>query len=332
MRSAIATVITLLLVSACGDGTDSEAPDAGLELRIDPERVTVSGVSSGAYMAGQFHVAHSELISGAGLLAGGPWYCAGGSMSQALGPCIKGGDIDLEVSISQVEQLAASGLIDDSSNLRDDRVWIFHGAADDTVHPSASAAAREFYRRFMSPDQIAFIDDIEVVHGMPTVSTGHACDTFAAPFLNACNYDAAGELLKHLYGPLAPPTEASAELLTLTQKPYDDAELADEAWLYVPDDCRNGTACGLHIAFHGCAQSAEAVGDAFAKGAGFNEWAESNRLVVLYPQVKSSKLAPVNPLGCWDWWGYTGDGYATKSGPQIDAVRAMIDSLIGETP
>jgi poly(3-hydroxybutyrate) depolymerase len=335
MRNAVAIVLTLLLFSACGEGTspeDASAPDADLEFQIDPDRITVSGISSGAYMAGQFHVAHSALIRGAGLLAGGPWYCAGGSMEQALGPCVKGGDIDLDAIADRVAQLVESGMIDDSSNLRQDPVWIFHGAADETVHPSVSAAAGAFYQRFMPPDQVAFVNDIDVVHGMPTVSTGHACDTFAAPFLNACNYDAAGELLEHLYGPLNPPVEASSELLTVDQEPFEEAELTDQAWLYVPDDCRNGAACGLHVAFHGCAQSAEAVGDAFVKGAGFNEWAESNRLLVLYPQVKSSKLAPVNPLGCWDWWGYTGDGYATKSGPQIRAVRAMIDSLSDESP
>ena len=38
-------------------------------------------------------------------------------------------------------------------------------------------------------------------------------------------------------------------------------------------------------------------GDAFAAGAGYNEWAEANKLLVLYPQVASSKIAPMNPNG-----------------------------------
>jgi hypothetical protein len=335
MRNAIATVIPLLLFSACDNGATPKAgssPDAELSFRVDPDRVTVSGISSGAYMAGQFHVAYSELIGGAGLLAGGPWFCAGGSVSKALGPCINGGDMDLDGIAAQARQFAASELIDDSANLRDDRVWIFHGSADATVHPSVSGAAGEFYQRFMPPGQIVIVSDIDAVHGMPTVSTGHPCDTLASPFLNACNYDAAGELLEHLHGPLNARVETSAELLPVTQEPYEEAWLTDQAWLYAPAACRNGAVCGLHVAFHGCGQSTEVVGDAFVKGAGFNEWAETNRLLVLYPQVKSSKLAPVNPLGCWDWWGYTGDGYATKSGPQMAAVRAMIDALIDHAP
>ena len=32
---------------------------------IDPERVTVSGISSGAHMAQQLHIAYSDLFSGA---------------------------------------------------------------------------------------------------------------------------------------------------------------------------------------------------------------------------------------------------------------------------
>jgi len=50
---------------------------------------------------------------------------------------------------------------------------------------------------------------------------------------------------------------------------------------------------------------------------------------VLYPQVASSKIAPMNPYGCWDWWGYTGDDYATREGPQIEVIMAMLDALGG---
>jgi poly(3-hydroxybutyrate) depolymerase len=105
--------------------------------------------------------------------------------------------------------------------------------------------------------------------------------------------------------------------------------MLETAFLYVPESCAAGKICGLHVALHGCQQSAEFVGDAFAANAGYNEWAESNDLLVLYPQVSSSKLAPMNPMGCWDWWGYTGEQYATKAGPQIVVIKSMIDALAG---
>ena len=41
---------------------------------IDPDSVTISGISSGAAFATQFHVAHSALVKGVGMFAGGQ-YC-----------------------------------------------------------------------------------------------------------------------------------------------------------------------------------------------------------------------------------------------------------------
>ncbi len=47
---------------------------------------------------------------------------------------------------------------------------------------------------------------------------------------------------------------------------------------------------------------------------------------MLYPQVNASTI-PNNPQGCWDWFGYTGQNYAQKSGAQMLAVSAMINRL-----
>lgn len=44
---------------------------------IDTDAISVSGVSSGGYMAQQFHVAHAASVLGAGILAAGPYDCAG---------------------------------------------------------------------------------------------------------------------------------------------------------------------------------------------------------------------------------------------------------------
>jgi hypothetical protein len=42
-------------------------------------------------------------------------------------------------------------------------------------------------------------------------------------------------------------------------------------------------------------------------------------MVILYPQAKKSTLAPSNPNGCFDWWGYSDSAiskgnYVTKKG------------------
>jgi poly(3-hydroxybutyrate) depolymerase len=164
---------------------------------------------------------------------------------------------------------------------------------------------------------------------MPTLDTGLACDTFGTPFIHACDYDAAGLLLAALYGKLEPRTEATGELRTVDQPGGPGAEMLETGYLYVPAACTAGESCGVHVALHGCAQSRAFVDDAFARGAGYNEWAESNRLLVLYPQADASQVAPTNPYGCWDWWGYTSGDYATQGGAQVRVIKAMIDRLAG---
>jgi hypothetical protein len=49
-------------------------------------------------------------------------------------------------------------------------------------------------------------------------------------------------------------------------------------------------------------------------------------IVVLYPQLTRSG---VNPNGCWDFWGYSGDDYRMQDGRQMAAVKAMIDRMLG---
>ena len=51
----------------------------------------------------------------------------------------------------------------------------------------------------------------------------------------------------------------------------------------------------------------------FTEGSGFARWADTNRLVILFPQVEARIL---NTKACWDWWGYTGKDFpaSAKSG------------------
>ena len=62
----------------------------------------------------------------------------------------------------------------------------------------------------------------------------------------------------------------------------------------------------------------------FIEGSGFARWADTNRLVILFPQVEASIL---NPKACWDWWGYTGKDFLTKDAPQIAAIWRMVERL-----
>lgn len=65
----------------------------------------------------------------------------------------------------------------------------------------------------------------------------------------------------------------------------------------------------------------------FVREAGYLEVAELNNIIVIFPQVRGSRVFPTNPMGCWDWWGYSSIYYATQSGPQMSGIKKMIDSL-----
>ena len=55
---------------------------AGARRRIDA--TSVSGLSAGAYMAGQFQIAHSSIVRGAGIVAGGPYGCAESAFADVM--------------------------------------------------------------------------------------------------------------------------------------------------------------------------------------------------------------------------------------------------------
>src|SRR5271166_1478380 len=63
--------------------------------------------------------------------------------------------------------------------------------------------------------------------------------------------------------------------------------IAQTGFVYIPSSCQisTGSNCAVHIVFHGCAQGAGEVGDAVYSKVGFNEWADTNGIIVLYPQL-----------------------------------------------
>ena len=121
---------------------------------------------------------------------------------------------------------------------------------------------------------------------------------------------------------------APSHLLTFDQTAFLGAPKAHgmdpTGFLYVPAACKSGPPCRLHIAFAGCRQTPSDIGDLYARTTGFNRWAETNRLVILYPQSHSTIA---NPNGCWDWWGYGDARYFTKEGRQMAAVARMAARL-----
>jgi len=294
---------------------------------------TVSGLSSGGYMAVQMHVAHSATVKGAGVVAGGPYYCAQGSLWTAYFNCMQPGFFAplprVAALRAEAEARAKAGQIDATTNLASSRAWLFTGTQDPEVERDVVEALLAFYGEYKVATVL--VKDLPAGHAMVTLSAGNAdCAATRPPFINACKYDAAGELLTHLYGPLnAPAAKESGRLVPFDQQPFGDRNLSlDEAgYVYIPKVCETGI-CRVHVAFHGCRQGAVEVKEQFVREAGYNRWADTNRLIVLYPQaIARSSWSQFNPRGCWDWWGYSGPDYHTRNGGQIRAVKAMLERL-----
>lgn len=326
-QSVIYSVLLLLHSSAALANVNLD------KLNIDLSQTSVSGLSSGGYMATQFQLSHSETLVGAGIVGAGPYYCALGDISMALGQCVSksSSSISNQPFLAKYQQYLAQGLVASSEALQDDRVKIIHGANDTTVNRSAADLLAEQYQTWLAPTQVEYLSDKAFAHHMPTLNSGTACDVSQSPFIGDCAFDAAGEILSFIYPELIPPKSTatqpvqSIDMGKLTK--LSGTSIHQEAYIYLPEACQAGESCKLHISFHGCNQSIDDVGNTYAEQAGFNRWADVNNIVVLYPQVKKSMFMPLNPQGCWDWWGYTDENYANKKGPQIQAIFNAMQTL-----
>ncbi len=322
----------------------AKAPLPALNIRLD--NTSVSGISSGAYMAGQFQMAHAKLVKGAAIIAGGPYGCSESVFAGAipgantsllnLSKAVNGCMLDLlgiwgvanpATLAEKAVQRAAAGEIDPVADVVTDRVYLFSGTSDRTVVPSIVKAAAEFYAKLGVPsDNIKLVTNFPAGHAFVTEDQGGTCERSGTPYVVDCDYDQAGDLLKHIYGPLQPrAAKPEGDFVVFDQRPFGQGGepngLAAEGIVYVPKDCRAGAECSAHIAFHGCAQNRETVGDAFITESGFARWADTNKLVIFFPQVETTTF---NPQACWDWWGYTGQKYLTRDAPQIEAVVRML--------
>jgi hypothetical protein len=356
----------VLLAAAAWFGGDASAADPLGRLPADPAQVSVSGISSGAFMANQLHVAHSAGIMGAGIIAGGPFGCAVDTVtgdgvlalaSLAIGPCLSVPTLLKPVAFYAgiVADLATRGWIDPPGTLARARIYLFTGRADKVVNSTVVELGASLYRTLgVPPSQIDFRDQdlpgAGAGHSWVTRNFGNECDANATPYINNCNYDQSGEMLRTIYGPLQPlAASPDGRLVAFDQTEFVPRRataangLADTGFLYVPKACEAGTAvpCRVHVALHGCLQSAELLGAEFYTRIGVNEWADTNRIIVIYPQAHATTVAELpqdfksllntNPQGCWNWWGYAGDTrYLTKRGVQVDALWSMVRRVTGQ--
>jgi poly(3-hydroxybutyrate) depolymerase len=299
-------------------------------LKIDKSQTTVSGLSSGGFMAVQLHVAYSaDFKKGAGVIAGGPFYCAQGSVLNATGRCMASpSGIPVSTLVNLTNDWASQGLIDPLSNLQDSRIYLFSGSLDSAVKTGVMDKLQSYYSNVAPSAQVLYKKDLAAEHAMVTDDYGSACSVKAAPYINNCNFDLAGKVLQHLYGPLNPRNTSAlpeGNFIEFNQSAFVNGHgMASTGWAYVPQACQAGgsATCRLHVVLHGCKQNVNDVQQQYVRNTGYNRWGDSNNIVMLYPQTS---LAATN--SCWDWWGYDSADYAKKSGPQMAAIKAMVDQI-----
>ena len=310
-------------------------------LNIDKAQITVSGLSSGGFMANQLGIAHSATFKGVGVFAAGPYLCAGHSNYTA---CMYNASITSGMlATMQADIDAWSGsLIDPKANIAAQKVFLFVGNSDYTVGPNPVLALQTQYRNNgVSSAHLQLVRRDGTAHVFPTDFAGtgnNACGSSASPYIANCGYDGAKAVLESFYGALNPRNDAPAagNYLEFDQAAFSaNPGVASTGWVYVPGDCAGGTSCRLHVALHGCQQSYATIGDKFLRNTGYTRWADTNSIVVLFPQAKVDNTSHAtaasgslpNPNGCFDWIGWYGSNFAQKGGTQTAAIKAMVDRL-----
>ena len=328
-----AVVVPSTEASASG-GPYTVSPVAGSLAGYQISGVYVAGVSSGGYMAGQLQVAYSSRIRGTAVFGAGPYYCAQNNAAQAMYGCAADTYPDhLGTLEADAALWSAYGWIDPIENLSGVPAWVYHGSQDTVIASSVSSDGARFWSDFGA--HVTSVTGSGAGHAWVSPYGTNSCGTTGTPFLDNCGTDPEHDLLTALLGSVSP---ANTGPLTGTLTRFDQndyavggsaaaLDMSGAGFAYVPRSCGAGSACRLLIALHGCEQGYDAVGTTFVDRANLDQYADTNAMIVLYPQAATGAT---NPYGCWDWWGYLGaTNYPIHGGAQIESIMNMVSALGG---
>jgi poly(3-hydroxybutyrate) depolymerase len=332
---------TLAAVAALTAGLTAHAVVSLPAYNVDTSKTSVSGLSSGGFMANQLGYAYSATFMGVGVFAAGPFMCAGHSNYTA---CMYNATISsAQLTTMQNDLNAWSGnQIDNKANVAGQKIYMFVGASDSTVGPNPMAGVKTQYtNNGVLAANLDYINRASTGHVFPPdfdATGNNTCSTTASPYISNCSYDGAKAAFTKFYGTLNARNDApaAANYIEFNQTAFStNPGMAATGWVYVPASCQAGTQCKVHVALHGCQQNYATIGDKFVKNTGYTRWADTNNIIVLFPQTKvdstsrataaSGSLA--NSNGCWDWIGWYGSNFAQKTGTQAAAIKAMVAQL-----
>jgi poly(3-hydroxybutyrate) depolymerase len=305
---------------------------------VDPNSVSVSGLSSGGFMAAQLGVAYSGTFTvGFGVFAGGPFDCA---RNQGYTTCMYNGTPS--ISTPEANMTSWSGAqINPLANLASRKLYGWYGGMDFTVgaNPMNQLKA-ELQAKGVTTGNTSWNTLSSAGHTFPTNFAGsgdNSCGSTSSPYVSNCGYDGAGAVLQWMYGTLnAPASSLGGTLLQFDQTKFIGSGngMDTVGYLYVPAACTTGP-CKLHVSLHGCLQSHQNIGMTYINNTYYDNWADTNGIIVLWPQAlpdNTSHSTPdngslPNPNGCWDWVGWYGSNYDQVGGAQMAAIVAMVNQI-----
>jgi poly(3-hydroxybutyrate) depolymerase len=312
--------------------------------KADPNQVSVSGLSSGGFMAAQLGVAYSSVFTvGFGVFAGGPFDCA---RNQNYTACMYNGTPTIATPESNMTAWSGSQ-IDSLANLATRKFYGFVGTQDYIVGVNPMNQLKtQLQAKGITVANTSYVTNGSAAHVFPTDYSGqgdNACNSSSSPYISNCSYDGAGAVLQWMYGTLtartAPGAQLNGSVVAFDQTPYGGGQngLDTTGYLYVPLNCGNtsGITCKLHVALHGCVQSYSKVGMSFINNSLYNNWADTNNIIILYPQAiadsnkhdtwDSGSLD--NGNGCWDWIGWYGTNADQHGGTHMQAIVNMVNKI-----
>jgi len=288
-------------------------------------------------MAAFHFAAFPELTTGLAQLNGAPYGCQtqlwAGEVETLRGPCHTGKYLNVTALAEYITVTAEAGLIGDLSLWLDKPIFLVAGDADVVVDHEVVEKSLELYSQYSSKVTYRLLRGLD--HAFATDRPVRETFFFpgaVSPILRDLGVDEAGHLLMHLLGPLRPRGKAQRNnLRTVLQHDFVPkgwnsitANMDEVGFVYAPSACQERPlTCRMHVVYHGCYATASNIGDGFYWWAGYNDWAESNNLIILYPQAAfwhGSKA-------CWDYYGYTGAKFDTRQSSQLVTVNNMVRAL-----
>ncbi|KAL2782432.1 Alpha/Beta hydrolase protein [Aspergillus keveii] len=203
---------------------------------VDPNSISVSGLSGGGYMAAQLGVVYSDIFTkGFGYTT-----------------CMYNGKPSITGPISIMNSWSGSK-ITDVNILGQRRVYMWVGSSDSTISPNVMDQLQSQLTNIVESANISYVKTSGAAHTIPTDFHGsgdNPCGSATSPYISNCKYNGAGSL-------------------SGSTVPFDPTGSYGASGM----DTSGSIACSLHVALHGCQQYYGKIGSKFMENTSYNKWA-----------------------------------------------------------